>query len=70
MKANYYIYVVGKSHPKGIFNSGDIGVGFTSFAPGIKDCTYGTLMIAPHSVLDHSSPSEYMIRRAVLSYYS
>ena len=69
MKANYYIYIVGISHPRDKFQAGDVGVGFTSFAPGIKDCRYGTLMIAPNSILDHQSPNEYMIRRAVLLYF-
>jgi len=69
MKVNYFIYVVGKDHPDGIFSDGEIGVGFTSIKPGVCDCPYGTMYVAPSSIIPISNPSEYMIRRAVLQYF-
>ena len=69
MKVNYFIYVVGTDHEEGEFNAGDIGVGFSSISPGICDCPYGTMYVAPSNILPTSNPSEHMIRLAVLQYF-
>tara|TARA_Y100001938_G_C7978552_1_gene373112 strand:- start:405 stop:638 length:234 start_codon:yes stop_codon:yes gene_type:complete len=69
MKVNYFVYVVGTDHEEGAICSGEVGVGYTSISPGICDCPYGTMYIAPTHIVPHSNPSEFMIRRAVLQYY-
>ena len=69
MKVNYFIYVVGTNHKEGEFDAGDIGVGFTSISPGICDCPYGTMYVAPSNIIPVDNPSEYMIRIAVLQYF-
>ena len=69
MKANYFVYIVGTDHEKGEFASGEIGIGFTSISPGICDCPYGTMYVAPPDIIPINNPSEFMIRRAVLQYF-
>ena len=69
MKVNYFVYIVGTDHEEGELTSGEVGVGFTSISPGICDCPYGTMYVAPSDIIPVSSPSEFMIRRAVLQYF-
>ena len=66
---NYYLYVVGITHPGGLFTSGDCGVGKTSLGPGMCDCLYGTLYVFPGNLIKYSQPCADTIKRYALNYY-
>jgi len=69
---NFFVYVVNTDIPAENIFSGDIGVGFTSMQTGICDAPYGTMYVAPTSIIPIKDPynaSEYMIRKAVLQYF-
>lgn len=66
---NYYLYIVGVSHPRGLFNRGDCGVGVTHLGPGIMDCPYGTMYVIPKEYIDHSRPGAHAIEMAARRYY-
>lgn len=69
---NYFVYVVNTDIPGENIFSGDVGVGYTSIASGICDAPYGTMYIAPTSIIPAKDPysvSEYTIRRAVLQHF-
>ena len=66
---NYFVYLVGRSHPDGLFRRGECGVGYTVFEAGIQDCPYGTMYVAPRSYINSSNPSAAYIRLRVLDYY-
>ena len=66
---NYFVYVVNTDVPDENIFSGEIGVGYTSITAGICDAPYGTMYIAPTSIIPVDNPSEFMIRKAVLQYF-
>ena len=69
---NFFVYIVNTDIPAENIFSGDVGVGFTSIQTGICDAPYGTMYVAPTSIIPQKDPysvSEYMIRRAVLQYF-
>ena len=66
---NYFAYFVGRTHPDGLFDRGDCGVGFTSFSPGIRDCPYGILYVIPGACINGFKPSAEYIKSAVKKYY-
>ena len=66
---NYYVYFVGVSHPDGLFKSGDRGVGYTSFGPGIRDCRYGVMYVVPKEYVFHRRPTAEYVERCVIKYF-
>ncbi len=66
---NYFVYFVGISHPDGLFEQGDCGVGFTNSGPGIRDCRYGTMYVIPKKAVPHSRPSAYTVKRCAIKYF-
>ena len=66
---NYFVYLVGRSHPDGLFKRGECGVGYTMFGPGIQDCPYGTMYVVPRSYIGFQNPSAAFIKVKVLDYY-
>jgi|ETNvirnome_6_100_1030635.scaffolds.fasta_scaffold11106_3 hypothetical protein len=44
---NYFLYIVGTTSIEHDHKIGDCGVGRTSIGPGISDCPYGLMLIAP-----------------------
>ena len=66
---NYFAYFVGRTHPDGLFERGDCGVGYTAFAPGICDYLYGTLYVIPRDCVRGRNPGADYIKHAVKRYY-
>jgi hypothetical protein len=66
---NYYLFVVCREHPGQLYRVGDCGVGRTSFGPGIRDCLYGVLYIAPSRIFNTRNPGAYTIKSHILKYY-
>ena len=66
---NYYVYFVGVSHPDGLFKSGDRGVGYTDFGPGIRDCRYGVMYIVPKKYVFHRRPTAEYVERCAIKYF-
>jgi len=66
---NYFVYFVGISHPDGLFERGDCGVGLTSCGPGIRDCRYGTMYVVPRKLVFHRRPSADYVKRCAIKYF-
>ena len=66
---NYYLFIVGATHPDEAFVRGDCGTGLTPVGPGIKDCPYGTLYVIPRDYIKYPKPNAQQIKRAVVKYY-
>lgn len=68
---NFFVYVVNTDIPSENIFSGDIGIGYTSIQTGICDAPYGTMYVAPSSIIpgDPYKASKFMIRRHVLEYF-
>ena len=66
---NYFAYFVGRTHPDGLFERGDCGVGYTAFEPGICDCPYGTLYVIPRDCIRGKNPGAEYIKHAAMRYY-
>ena len=77
-EVNYFLYIVGVESIEHPHVSGDCGTGRTSLQPGIADCAWGVMLVAPQDFIERRGKEEgraprgltaQLIKRYVLEFF-